>query len=319
MTATRMSSEQMTTRRTDETGSSAVVTSHVVAPTGPSRNAVARPVAATVLTVLGAVLLGFVADVTFLGGLRHHHDQQLRFASLRADLANAVAPVSAVDDRGHIYGLGTPVALLEIPRLGIREVVGEGTTSGVLISGPGHRRDTVLPGQPGTSVLMGRRTAFGGPFGAIGQLVSGDAITVTTGQGKQVFVVTQLRPTGAVAAPTLAGGAARLTLVTATGSPLVPTGTMAVDASLTSPVQAAPSSLVQAGNVTAAELPNHGDSSAWVRLVFWMQGLLVAAIAFTIARVRWGRWQAWISGIPLLVLLGVEAANQAATLLPNLT
>ena len=32
----------------------------------------------------------------------------------------------------------------------------EGTSSGTLMSGPGHRRDTPFPGQAGVSVIVGR-------------------------------------------------------------------------------------------------------------------------------------------------------------------
>jgi sortase A len=65
---------------------------------------------------------------------------------------------------------GTPVALLEIPRLGLREVIVEGTSSDPMMSGPGHRRDTPLPGQVGTSVIAGWRATYGGPFRSIDQL-----------------------------------------------------------------------------------------------------------------------------------------------------
>jgi sortase A len=44
----------------------------------------------------------------------------------------------------------------------------EGTASSDLLDGPGHLRSTVLPGQVGTSVVMGRAKTYGAPFGAIG-------------------------------------------------------------------------------------------------------------------------------------------------------
>ncbi|WP_282204896.1 sortase family protein [Kitasatospora fiedleri] len=47
-------------------------------------------------------------------------------------------------------------------------MVVEGTTGRDLMRGPGHRRDTVLPGQPGVAVLFGRSTAFGAPFADLG-------------------------------------------------------------------------------------------------------------------------------------------------------
>ena len=59
--------------------------------------------------------------------------------------------------------VGEPVALLSIPRLGISQVVVEGTASGDTLAGPGHLRDTVLPGQVGTSVVYGRAATYGAP------------------------------------------------------------------------------------------------------------------------------------------------------------
>ena len=80
---------------------------------------------------------------------------------------------------------GTPVAALSIPRLGLDQaVVVEGTSAQDLTLGPGHRRDTVLPGQTGVSVIYGRRVSFGGPFEHLMQLQVGDVITTTTGQGR---------------------------------------------------------------------------------------------------------------------------------------
>ena len=88
------------------------------------------------------------------------------------------------------------MAYLEIPAHRPAAGVGSGTTSGVLFDGPGHRRDTPLPGQQGTSLIMGRRAAFGGPFAGIDDLEKGDRIRVTTGQGAFDFDVIGVRHEG---------------------------------------------------------------------------------------------------------------------------
>ena len=64
------------------------------------------------------------------------------------------------------------MALLSIPRLRISQVVVEGTASGDTLAGPGHLRKTVIPGQVGTSVVMGRAVTYGAPFGDLDQLGS---------------------------------------------------------------------------------------------------------------------------------------------------
>ena len=319
MTMLHTGSEEATASPADETAVLPVVPSLESAPTRTRRLAASWSVGTVAVTVLGALLLGFVADVTVLGGLRHDHDQRIAFQRLRADLANAVAPVGALDSSGHLYPAGTPVAKLDVPAIGLDEVVEEGTTAQTLISGPGHRRDTVLPGQIGTSVIMGRHTGFGGPFGKLSKLKVGDLITAVTGQGTHTYKVVGFRSDAYPPKP-LAAGAGRLTLVTASDtSALVPNGTLSVDADLVSPAQPAPPRALAIGGIPSTEKALAGDASAWVRLVFWLQGLLLAAVAFAVARHRWGKWHAWIAGAPLILFVCVEAGNQAAQLLPNLT
>ena len=128
----------------------------------PPKLATWLPGAAVLL--LTTLLVVFLADLSVVGALRHYRDQRTAYDGLRAALAEGTAPVGQTDAEGQLLPLGTPVALLEIPQIGLREVVLEGTTAGVLVSGPGHRRDSPLPGQAGTSVLFGRQAAFGGPF-----------------------------------------------------------------------------------------------------------------------------------------------------------
>ncbi|MBW0008697.1 MAG: class E sortase, partial [Pseudonocardiales bacterium] len=168
--------------------------------------------AAQVLGIVAVLALSFLLELTLLGNLRHDHDQAQLASEFRSELANAVAPVGPLDQASKPWAAGTPVALLEIPRLGVREVVVEGTSSGTLMSGPGHRRDTPFPGQVGTSVIAGRRATYGAPFRSIGQLRAGDRVTVTTGQGRSSFVVLGVRHAGDPVPPALASGHGRLTL-----------------------------------------------------------------------------------------------------------
>jgi LPXTG-site transpeptidase (sortase) family protein len=176
------------------------------------------------LTVLGALLAAFIFQLLVLSPVQHARAQRISYAMLRSQLAQAIAPVGQVDADNRVLALGSPEALLEIPTLGLREVVGEGTTSGVLTAGPGHERDSVLPGQAGTSVIFGRKAAYGGPFRHLDRLRAGDRITVQTAQGSQRFTVIDLRRAGDPQPGALPTGAGRLTLVTATGSAYRPIG-----------------------------------------------------------------------------------------------
>ncbi|GLZ41001.1 class E sortase [Actinokineospora sp. NBRC 105648] len=272
--------------------------------------------AGQMLGILGAVLLCFVAQLVLFGALKHERDQNTAYTDFRARLANAVAPVGGLAD-GRLLASGTPVAILEIPRFGIQEVVSEGTSARTLKSGPGHVRNTPLPGQPGTSVIYGRKAAYGGPFAMIDMLRSGDLIIVTTGQGESRYSVQGVRRANDKERPAPGAGKGRLTLATADGSFFLPTDVLRVDATLTTEVRERPGS-VPAFAVPDDERAMAGDESALVPIALWTLILAAAAVAVVYVRQRVGRWHAWVIGIPVLGVLGVTLADQAAALLPNL-
>lgn len=284
----------------------------------PVRRVGPAPWPVTSLRILALVTLGFVAAVALLGPLRHGRDQQLLFDEFRQQLAEGTAPVGQLDVEGKLLAPGAPVAVLSVPGIGIDEVVAEGTSSAVTRSGPGHLRSTALPGQPGTSVIYGRQAAYGGPFGRLSELRDGDEITVTTGQGEASYRVTGRRLPGDPLPPRLSADQGRLTLVTASGAPYVPTEVLRVDAELTSPIQPTPPRVLSAAALSPAEPPLAGDSEAWIGVVLLGQALLLGVAAVTWARMRWGRSQAWVVGVPLLGGLGLATADAVARLLPNL-
>ncbi|WP_405793688.1 sortase [Streptomyces sp. NBC_01506] len=281
----------------------------------------ARPglaLAGAALCVLAAVLLGFTANLTVVGHLQHARDQQTGYDELRKQLALGTAPVGqrTFDDKP--LAMGAPVALLRIPSLGLREVVAEGTTSSVLMSGPGHRRDTALPGQEGASVIMGRQWGYGSPFNALDKLTAGTSIEVTTGQGKAVYEVLGVRRPGDKLLAPLADGRGRLTLMTASGGPYTPAGVLRVDAALTTPVQPSPPRPLRSGWIGPAEEALGGESGAWLAVFLWSQALLIAALLTVWLHRVWGTWQTWIAAGPVLVALGVAVSGAATRLLPNL-
>jgi LPXTG-site transpeptidase (sortase) family protein len=273
----------------------------------------------TALTILAAIALGFVAQMTVLGSLSHAREQKVAYANFRAELAQATAPVGHLDEAGtDALPAGVAVAVLSIPSIGVKEVVFEGTDSGVLARGPGHRRDTVFPGQAGASVIMGRRAAFGGPFARLTDLRGGDRITVVTGQGEHTYEVIGVRRRGEPQPAALAAGAGRLTLVTADGPAYAPTDVLRVDARLTSAVQDTPRLAISPGVLPHKDAVMAINLMALVPLVLWGQLMVAAALTLTWVRHRLGRWHAWLIGLPVLALLGVLVAGQCAQLVPNL-
>jgi sortase A len=280
-----------------------------------------RLVASTAILILGATLLGFAVWIAFGSRLYYDRVQHDAYANFRAQLGQAIAPTGPTEadasGKQQLLRSGTPVAVLSIPQIGLSAVVLEGTSSDVLEGGPGHLRDTQLPGQIGYSEIFGRRTAYGGPFARLSSLNPGQVFTVTTGQGVTKYRVLDLRRAGDLVPP-LTPGAGRLVLVTADGPPFAPTGVLRVDANTIGQPKPAPTMVISSSGIGSSELVFGTESIAWVPLVLWGQGLVLAAAGVSWLGSRWGRWQAWIVAVPVLGYFGLEVADQIGRLLPNL-
>jgi sortase A len=91
---------------------------------------------------------------------------------------------------------------------------------------------------------------------------------------------------------------------------------MYVDAALTSKpfggVSGAPSV------VPKTELPMTGDIGALYTLVLWLPLLLGAVLGVLWSVDKWGRWQAWLVGAPVLLATLWGVSQTAVQLLPNL-
>jgi sortase A len=270
------------------------------------------------LAVMSVLILGLIINIFVLGNLQHSASQQQLTNTFRVQLSEATAPVSEGDYQKVLLADGVPVALIEIPSIGVREIVVEGTSSSVLKAGPGHRRDTILPGQAGVSVIMGRAAAYGGPFSRLQELVPGDQFTVITGQGKSTFDVLGLRYAGDPAPSAPKAGSGRIILETARGPAFVPTGVVRVDAQLTSTVMPAGLRQTTFASLPAADRELATDTRSIWALVFALQFLILIEVALVWAYVRMGLQRTWVVFVPLFLLAGLLVADQVTSLLPNL-
>jgi len=270
----------------------------------------------TILWALVAVSLlaiWLVAYAFFFSELQEAHAQHNLYGTFREQLASGTAPLSApIRD-------GKPVALISASRAGLHNaVVVQGTAPGDLETGPGHRSDTVLPGQAGVSVLYGRAVAFAGPFRHIASLARGDLLTVTTAQGTATYTVDDVRVAGDPFPPPVAAGGGRLVLESAVGrgyrSEWAPTQSVYVDADL----RGTPFPAGGVGALSPAQQAMAIDKGALTPLVLWLQAFVLIDIAFVWARSRWGAPQAWLVGAPLLLAVIWEITALAARLVPNL-
>ncbi len=192
-------------------------------------------VAVSVL-LLAALIVGFLGYLFTASGIQEQGAQSRLYSTFATELGQDIGPLGPT-------GPGAPVAVLDIASIGVRNlVVVEGTTPENLTAGPGHLRNTPLPGQLGLSVIYGRRATFGAPFAGLHRLRLGDKITAYTQQGKSVYKVVAI---GDSQEPVKDTTLNRLALLTAS-SPDVPAFYLEVDADLVTtahngPVQMLPS------------------------------------------------------------------------------
>ena len=281
------------------------------APTGRSRPlppafaiAVSALLAASVLAFWGWFYLRVLSSV------QEHRAQHELLATFNERLAAFTAPI------GGTIAQGAPVATLRIPSLRINNlVVVEGTTSADTEAGPGHRRDTPLPGETGTSYIFGRDTSFGAPFSRIGTMKKGAVLFATTGDGTFAYRVDAVRRAGDPLSA-FQTGSARLTLVTSEGGRAGSRQVVYVDATLQgTPGQANAPAPVP---LLAAERQMSGDPGAWLTISVLLEGLAVVAVAGAWLRVRWGVWPVVLVGAPLM-LAGLWSLSSAASqVLPNI-
>lgn len=277
----------------------------------------AKPVSETVsvvstsLTVLALVVAWFLAQLMFLGGIEQGRAQDRLYDQFRSQLAAATAPT------GGIIAPGAPVAVMTIPSLGWEQVVTEGTSAGTLLDGPGHRRDTVLPGQAGVSLVYGRSSTFGAPFAPILADGAGTKMTVVTGQGTATYTLGAVRRAGDPMPPAPSGTASRITLVTSDGSSaLTPGNVVYVDATSTGETFAAPPGRLNA--IAPSETAMAADRSVMPALALSLGALALATVGVLVARRRFGLARTWLVGAPVIVALAWLSADLTSYLLPNL-
>ncbi len=256
-----------------------------------------------------------VAQLLYLGGIAQDRAQDELYQQLRADLAAGTAPIGPVTE------VGTPVATISIPHIGVEQVVVEGTASGDLLVGPGHLRNTVLPGQLGTSAIFGRARTYGAPFARIAELVPGDQINVTTALGAKRFEVIGVRRAGDPLPQPRPDDASRLVLVSAEARgarlpSLSPGQVVYVDAEAD---EAFPTPAGLPRVVPEPEQAMGTESGAVMPLLTLCLGLLLAlTLGVVAARQRFPAALVWVVTTPVVIAVAWFTTDVVVRLLPNL-
>ncbi len=277
----------------------------------------------TGLSLLGLFLLGFAAYLYGLSSVQESRSQSVMYKTLAGQLSAAIAQTgptvlcnpnavaSATSSAMCPTAQGTPMAIMNIPSIGIKDmIVVYGTSPEDLTLGPGLVRSGPLPGQGGVSEMYGRKATFGAPFAHLDALRKGDIIRVTTAQGVSSYEVVAF------------GGSSRqvedpypnrLVLLTS-GSATVPTYYSYVDADLVSQVKPEPGGLPA---IYSDETPLSGDSGALVDTLLWGLALAIVSVGTTVAAVRWKPWPTYLAAAPLVLIVLWNLYTSLAALLPN--
>jgi LPXTG-site transpeptidase (sortase) family protein len=110
-------------------------------------------------------------------------------ASSDDDALSSELPGTAPASTAPLLPLGSPVALLEIPRVDVRAMVVEGVDDRALKTAAGHLPGTALPGAVGNSVVAAHRDTL---FAGLRHVRIGDRITARTGQEEFTYRVSAI-------------------------------------------------------------------------------------------------------------------------------
>lgn len=147
----------------------------------------------------GALIIGLLCLGLWSGAqlrswaFQSTESRKLATAPREAGAERAVPPAPAGSRESHRPAKPTrptqPVAALgriEIPRLGIRAIVAEGTDAGTLDLAVGHIAATASPGSPGNCGLAGHRDTF---FSTLGGVRAGDRVRFSTSERTYTYEV----------------------------------------------------------------------------------------------------------------------------------
>ncbi len=275
-------------------------------PEGPANPALQA--AGVALLLLALIALGFIVYLYGLSGVQEARSQVVLYQRLQTQLAE----VGGFDAPLGPTAAGAPIAILDIPSIGIHDmVVVEGTSPENLTLGPGHRRDTPYPGQAGVSQIFGRRATFGGPFAHLADLRPGAFIETITGQGEATYTVAAV---GNSKVHIEDPAPNKLLLFTAS-SPVVPSYYVEVDARLTTAPRPTPG-VVHV--INASELVMASDGGALVLSWTWALALVLVSVVGTLAAIRWKPWVAYLAVTPVALAVLWALYQSLAMLLPNL-
>ena len=267
--------------------------------------ALSIPVVRRFAIVIFVLAFGSLMFNQILGPLVHDRAATALEQRLASDLVNGVAPVS------NPIALGVPIGLIEVPNRDVRAVVVEGSKAEQLAQASGHLIGSALPGQPGVSAILGRSQTYGAEFRNLDQLIVGDEVVVTTGQGVHTYEVIDITVRSARDAAAFQGEGHMLILTTVVDS----SDRLVVRATLTSPVF--PAGEATDHQTSLDELGLAGDSSSWSDLALWMLIAALLAAGFPVIVNQVGRRVGWLVVTPIAMWVALEVWTAISLMSPS--
>jgi sortase A len=281
-----------------------------------------------VLITVGLLILLFVAYQLWGTGIYQARAQSDLQSQFNRDLARQRSPSTTTTTSGATSTTaptpttapaalspapadGDPVGVIRIDKIGVDEVVVEGTSVPDLRKGPGHYTGSPLPGQLGNAAIAGHRTTYGAPFGDLDQLAKNDKISIRTLTGTWEYVVVDdpfaVKPDQTEVLDPTTDPATGQTLATLT-------------LTTCEPKYQATERLVVKAQLTSGQTPLPGPGPTKLVLNTGLSGtresrapvLIAGLIALAVGALWWllfhryPRWTTWFAGvIPFLVVLFV--------------
>jgi sortase A len=170
----------------------------------------ARRRIAFAILIAGGALTTFAGSRYVSGAVaqdRARQEWDALSASAAFDAAvKSVAPSGVVAIRH-----GAPVARLQIPKIGLDEIVLEGIDDEAMNGGPGHYPGSPLPGGTGNSIISAHRDRH---FRNLGELAVGDTVVTQSGNTTTRWVVVKRQVVGKERPVLFPAKTATLTLTT---------------------------------------------------------------------------------------------------------
>jgi sortase A len=276
-----------------------------------------------ILIGAGILVLLFTAYQIWGTSIQESHTQNALRSTLISETNNqairhALAEAAAIDKlptgppvaapRTAAPSEGEPVGDVRIPRIGVNQVVVEGTNTPDLRKGPGHYIGTPLPGQNGNASIAGHRTTYGHPFYNLDGVKVGDPIVLTTLQGIFVYDATKSFVVSPSDTSVIRNAFANLLTLT-TCNPRFSASTRLIVQAKLAHSQLFPNRGLPVGRLNAD--PKSGDLAGnsnveLTQTLFWgfLVLVLLGSVLYTAWRFRKQRWMIWgVGTVGMLILL----------------